>query len=43
MVAEHDAIALTAEISSDAIFGVPPKSPPLSANGGGGLIPSDAG
>ena len=43
MIAEHDVIALTAEISPDAIFGVPPKSPLLSANGGGGLMPGDVG
>ena len=43
MIAEHDVIALTAEIPLESIFDVPPKSPPLSENGGGGLIPSDVG
>ena len=43
MIAEHDVIALTAEISPDAVFGVPPKSPLSSANGGGGLMPGDVG
>ena len=43
MIAEHDVIALTAEISPDAVFGVPPKSPLLSENGGGGLMPGDVG
>ena len=43
MIAEHDVIALTSEIPSDALFGIPPKSPLLSANGGGGLMPGDVG
>ena len=43
MVKELDKVALTAEISMDAMFGVPPKSPLLSANGGGGLKPGDVG
>ena len=43
MIAEHDVIALTAAIPMDAVFGVPPKSPLLSENGGGGLIPGDVG
>ena len=42
MIAEHDVIALTAEISLESIFDVPPKSPLLSANGGG-LMPGDVG
>ena len=43
MIAEHDVIALTAEIPLESIFDVPPKSPLLSANGGGGLMPGDVG
>ena len=43
MVAEHDVVTLTSEIPMDAVFGVPPKSPLLSANGGGGLKPGDVG
>ena len=43
MIAEHDAVALTAEIPLESIFDVPPKSPLLSANGGGGLMPGDVG
>ena len=41
MIAEHDAVTLTAAIPPESIFGVPPKSPLLSANGGGGLLPGD--
>ena len=43
MIAEHDVVTLTAEIPMDEVFGVPPKSPLLSANGGGGLMPGDVG
>ena len=43
MIAEHDAVTLTAAIPPESIFGVPPKSPLLSANGGGGLLPGDVG
>ena len=44
MIAEHDVIALTAEIPLESIFDVPPKSPLLdSPNGGGGLMPGDVG
>ena len=43
MIAEHDVIALTAEIPLESIFDIPPKSPLLSANGGGGLLPGDVG
>ena len=43
MIAEHDVVTLTAEIPMDAVFGVPPRSPLLSANGGGGLLPGDVG
>ena len=44
MIAEHDVIALTAAIPLESTFGVPPKSPLLSANGGGGgLMPGDVG
>ena len=43
MIAEHDVVALTAEIPLESIFDIPPKSPLLSANGGGGLMPGDVG
>ena len=43
MIAEHDAVALTAEIPLESIFDVPTKSPLLSANGGGSLLPGDVG
>ena len=42
MFAELDKIALTMAIPLESIFDVPPKSPLLSANGGG-LIPGDVG
>ena len=42
MIAEHDVVTLTAAIPMDAVFGVPPKSPLMSENGGG-LIPGDVG
>ena len=43
MIAELDKVTLTAEIPLESIFDVPPQSPLLSANGGGGLIPGDVG
>ncbi len=43
MVKELDKVALTSEIPMDAVFGVPPKSPLLSENCNGGLIPGDVG
>ena len=43
MIAEHDAVTLTAAIPLESIFDVPPKSLLLSANGGGGLLPGDVG
>ena len=43
MIKELDKVALTAEIPPESIFDVPPKSPLLSANGGGGLLPGDVG
>ena len=43
MIAELDKIALTTAIPLESIFDVPPKSPLLSANGGGGLMPGDVG
>ena len=42
MIAELDKIALTTAIPLESIFDVPPKSPLLSANGGG-LIAGDVG
>ena len=42
MIAEHDAVTLTAAIPLESIFDVPPRSPLLSANGGG-LLPGDVG
>ena len=43
MIAELDKVALTTEIPLESIFDVPPKSPLLSTNGGGGLMPGDVG
>ena len=43
MIAELDKVALTTALPLESIFDVPPKSPLLSANGGGGLMPGDVG
>ena len=43
MFKELDKVTLTAAIPLESIFDVPPRSPLLSANGGGGLLPGDVG